>query len=158
MHLIRNRQEYWRVSLSRPYADRRAAEPSQYAARGSPFTILLSLIVSFSGIKYRVKAVAMATCLAVGIVCVLVIARLLDYPFEGALALRPAGFSDVIGKVSDLLSHWRGISTHSRAGTHPRCQRWPHQERLHEAAATIRSAGGQRRQGSHSIDSTWMAA
>ena len=47
----------------------------------------------------------MATCFTVGIVCVLVIARLLDYPFEGALALRPTDFSDVIGKVSDLLSH-----------------------------------------------------
>jgi hypothetical protein len=36
------------------------------------------LIVSFSGIKYKVKAVAMATCFTVGIVCVLVITRLLD--------------------------------------------------------------------------------
>jgi hypothetical protein len=62
----------------RDYADRRATEPSQHAERRSPFTILLLLIVSFSGIKYKVKAVAMATRFTVGIVCVLVIARLLD--------------------------------------------------------------------------------
>jgi hypothetical protein len=69
------------------------------------FTILLSLFVSFSGIKYRLTAVALAASFTVGIVSILVVARLLDYPFEGALALRPAGFIDVIGKVSDLLSH-----------------------------------------------------
>lgn len=69
------------------------------------FTIVLSLFVSFSGIKYRVTAVAMAASFTVGIVSILIIARLLDYPFEGDLALRPDGFIDVTGKVSDLLSH-----------------------------------------------------
>lgn len=69
------------------------------------FTIVLSLFVSFSGIKYRLTAVAMAASFTVGIVSILVVARLLDYPFEGALALRPAGFIDVIGRVTDLLSH-----------------------------------------------------
>jgi hypothetical protein len=46
----------------------------------------------------------MATCFTVGIVCVLVTAKLLDYPLKGAVDLRPTGFSDVIGKVSDPLS------------------------------------------------------
>jgi Protein of unknown function (DUF4239) len=72
------------------------------------FTIVLSLFVSFSGIKYRLTAVAMAASFTVGIVSILVVARLLDYPFEGALALHPAGFIDLISKVSDLLSHVSG--------------------------------------------------
>jgi hypothetical protein len=59
---------------------------------------LLSLIVSFSGIKCKAKAVAMAACFTVGIVSVLVIARLFDYPFEGELALRPTDFSDVTAR------------------------------------------------------------
>ncbi|MGH6794549.1 MAG: hypothetical protein ACREDH_04970 [Methylocella sp.] len=69
------------------------------------FTIVLALFVSFSGIQYRTTAVTIAACFTVGIVSILVIARLLDYPFEGALALPPADFIAVIGKVSDLLSH-----------------------------------------------------
>jgi hypothetical protein len=68
------------------------------------FTILLSLFVSISGIKYMVTAVAMAACFTVGIVSILVVAQLLDYPFQGALALRPEGFIEVAGKVSNLLS------------------------------------------------------
>ncbi|MGH6864376.1 MAG: hypothetical protein ACRECN_08970, partial [Methylocella sp.] len=69
------------------------------------FTTILALFVSFSGIQHRTTAVAIAACFTAGIVSILVIARLLDYPFEGALALRPANFIEVIGKVSGLLSH-----------------------------------------------------
>jgi hypothetical protein len=68
------------------------------------FTAVLSLFVSLSGIKYRMTAVAMAACFTVGIVSILVVAQLLDYPFEGALALRPEGFIEVAGKVSNLLN------------------------------------------------------
>jgi hypothetical protein len=46
----------------------------------------------------------MAACFTVGIVSILVVAQLLDYPFEGALALRPGGFIEVSGKVSHLLN------------------------------------------------------
>ena len=49
-------------------------------------------------------AVTMAACFTVGIVSILVVAQLLDYPFEGALALRPEGFIEVAGKVSNLLN------------------------------------------------------
>jgi Protein of unknown function (DUF4239) len=69
------------------------------------FTIMLTLFVSFSGIKYRTTAVAMVACFTAAIVAILVIARLLDYPFEGALALRPTDFIDVANKISDLVSH-----------------------------------------------------
>jgi hypothetical protein len=69
------------------------------------FTIMLALFVSLSAIQYRPTAVAIAVCFTTGIVSILVIARLLDYPFEGALALRPTDFIDAIGKISDLLNH-----------------------------------------------------
>jgi len=69
------------------------------------FTIMLALFVSLSAIQYRMTAVAIAACFTTGIVSILVIARLLDYPFEGGLALRPTDFIEVIGKVSDLLNH-----------------------------------------------------
>ena len=68
------------------------------------FTAMLSLFVSFSGIKYRAAAVVMAACFAAGIAAILVTVRLLDYPFEGALALPPDGFIEVAGKVSNLLN------------------------------------------------------
>jgi hypothetical protein len=67
-------------------------------------TAMLSLFVSLSGIKYRITAVGMAACFTVGIVSILVVVQLLDYPFEGALALRPEGFIEVAGKVANLLN------------------------------------------------------
>jgi Protein of unknown function (DUF4239) len=75
------------------------------------FTIMLALFVSLSAIQYRPTAVAIAVCFTTGIVSILVIARLLDYPFEGALALRPTDFIDAIGKISDLLNHMN-VSEH----------------------------------------------
>ncbi len=69
------------------------------------FTLILTLFVSLSDIKYRTTAVAIAACFAAGISSILVLARLLDFPFEGSLALPPTDFVGVIGKVSDLLSH-----------------------------------------------------
>jgi Protein of unknown function (DUF4239) len=76
------------------------------------FTIMLALFVSLSAIRHRTIAVTIAACFTVGVVSILVIARLLDYPFEGALALRPTDFIGVIGKISDLLSHVN-VSEHS---------------------------------------------
>jgi hypothetical protein len=68
------------------------------------FTIMLAVCVSFSGIQHRMTAVVIAVCFTAGIVSILVIDRLLDYPFEGALALRPTDFIEVLGKVSAFLS------------------------------------------------------
>ena len=69
------------------------------------FTIMLTLFVSFSGIQYKMAAVAITVCFTASIAGILVIARLLDYPFEGALALPPADFIDVLGKISNLSSY-----------------------------------------------------
>lgn len=72
------------------------------------FTAALSLFVSFSGIKYRAAAIVMAACFTAGIAAILVIIRLLDYPFEGALALPPDGFIEVTAKVSNLFNQVSG--------------------------------------------------
>lgn len=67
------------------------------------FTIVLALFVSFSGIAYAGTSVAIAACFAAAIVSILVVGRLLDYPFEGALALHPTDFIEVLGKVNGLI-------------------------------------------------------
>ena len=72
------------------------------------FTILLTVFVSFSAIQYRMIAVIITTSFAAGIVCVLVMARLFDYPFEGALAIPPTHFINLIHKVSNLRAHLNG--------------------------------------------------
>ena len=41
---------------------------------------------------------------AAAITSILVIARLLDYPFEGALAIPPSDFTDLLGKLRLLLA------------------------------------------------------
>jgi hypothetical protein len=69
------------------------------------FTVTLALFVALSGIPYRTTAAAISACFAAGIACILVVARLLDYPFEGALGLPAKDFVEVIGKISGLLAH-----------------------------------------------------
>ncbi len=66
------------------------------------FTVMLATFVSLSQIQSEKIAVAVSACFAAGLVSILVIARLLDYPFEGATALSPADFVELIGKISDL--------------------------------------------------------
>ncbi len=68
-------------------------------------TVTLSLFVALSGIPYRTTAAAISACFSAGIASILVVARLLDYPFEGALALPAKDFVEVIGKISGLLMH-----------------------------------------------------
>jgi hypothetical protein len=69
------------------------------------FTSVLALFVSLSEIQYKMTAAAIAACFAAGISSILVVARLLDYPSEGALALPPTDFVEVMRKVSNLLGH-----------------------------------------------------
>jgi hypothetical protein len=69
------------------------------------FTITFTLFVSLSEIPYRTTAAAISACFAAGITSILVVARLLDYPFEGALGLPPKDFVGVIGKISHLFVH-----------------------------------------------------
>ncbi|PNG27538.1 DUF4239 domain-containing protein [Methylocella silvestris] len=65
--------------------------------------LVLAFSVSFSAIQYASTAVAVAACFSAGIASILIVARLLDYPFEGALAQPPSDFIVLSGKVSTLL-------------------------------------------------------
>ena len=67
------------------------------------FTILLVMFVAFSGISWPPIAVAFTGTFSAGIMSILVIARLLEYPFEGALALSPSDYADVLEKITLLL-------------------------------------------------------
>ncbi|ACK52255.1 conserved hypothetical protein [Methylocella silvestris BL2] len=66
--------------------------------------LVLALSVSFSALQYASTAVAVAACFSAGIASILIVARLLDYPFEGALAQPPNDFVNLGGKVSALLN------------------------------------------------------
>ena len=66
------------------------------------FTVMLSIFVTLSQIQNATIAVAISACFAAGLVSILVMARLLEYPFEGAIALPPTDFIAAIGKISDL--------------------------------------------------------
>ncbi len=68
------------------------------------FTMTLALFVSLSAVEYASTAIIIAACFTAGTTSILIMARLLDYPFEGALGLRSSDFSEVIEKVSGLLN------------------------------------------------------
>jgi hypothetical protein len=70
------------------------------------FTIILALFVSLSAIEYTSTAITIAACFTAGTTSILILARLLDYPFEGALGLRSSDFSAVVEKVSALLNQF----------------------------------------------------
>jgi hypothetical protein len=67
------------------------------------FTAVLILFVAFSGISWPAIAIAFTGVFAAGITSILVIARLLEYPFEGALAISASDYADVLDKIGLLL-------------------------------------------------------
>jgi hypothetical protein len=67
------------------------------------FELILVTFVVLSGLRYWTSAALVAGIFTGAITSILVVARLLDYPFEGALALRSTDFVDVVGKVARLL-------------------------------------------------------
>jgi Protein of unknown function (DUF4239) len=68
------------------------------------FSIVLTLCASFSSFQFKAASVVIAAIFASGIASVLVMVRLLDFPFEGPLALNAADFSNTLVKVTNLLS------------------------------------------------------
>lgn len=68
------------------------------------FTALLTVFVSFSSIPYRSTVILLGICFSAGVVSILVVARLFDYPFEGGLALKPTDFAEVLGKIAGLIN------------------------------------------------------
>jgi hypothetical protein len=82
------------------------------AAQGTPgamwavllvLALILQLLVVFAGMDLRVHIVV-ASAFAGCTVLVLVLVRMLDYPFEGALALPDADFLKLLEQVSDLMA------------------------------------------------------
>jgi hypothetical protein len=67
------------------------------------FELILVAFVVLSGLRYWTSAALVAGIFTGATTSILVVARLLDYPFEGALALRSSDFVDVVGKVARLL-------------------------------------------------------
>lgn len=70
------------------------------------FTIVLVGFVSLAALEQRTIAVAFTATFAAATTSILVLAHLLDYPFEGGLALEPTDFHSVLEKLQLLL---RGV-------------------------------------------------
>ena len=66
-------------------------------------TAILILFVAFSGISWPAVAIAFTGTFSAAIASILVIARLLEYPFEGALAISASDYADVLHKIGLLL-------------------------------------------------------
>ncbi len=66
--------------------------------------LILVVFVVLSGLRYWASAALVSGLFAASVTSILVVARLLDYPFEGALALRPHDFLEVTNKVIGLLT------------------------------------------------------
>lgn len=66
------------------------------------FELLLVAFVVLSGLRYWTSAALVSGIFTGAVTSILVVARLLDYPFEGALALRPVDFLNVIAKIGRL--------------------------------------------------------
>ncbi|MEW6437665.1 MAG: hypothetical protein AB1508_10935 [Pseudomonadota bacterium] len=69
--------------------------------------LILVAFVVLSGLRYWTSAALVSGVFTAAVSSILVVARLLDYPFEGALALHPTDFVAVIGKITDLLTPMR---------------------------------------------------
>ena len=68
------------------------------------FELILAAFVVLSGLRYRASAAIVAGIFTTAVTSILVVARLLDYPFEGALALHATDFVSAVGKVTRLIT------------------------------------------------------
>ena len=68
------------------------------------FELILVAFVMLSGLRYLTSAALVSGVFTAAVSSILVMARLLDYPFEGALALHATDFVTVIGKVTRLIT------------------------------------------------------
>lgn len=66
------------------------------------FAVALTSFVIAAGIEFPANVI-MSSGIAVAIAMILVLVRMLDYPFEGALALSSADFIKLSGQLADLL-------------------------------------------------------
>jgi Protein of unknown function (DUF4239) len=67
------------------------------------FSLVLMAFVALSGVRcfflLALFSVTFATCIS----SILILVRLLEYPFEGAIGISPASFSETLSKVIELL-------------------------------------------------------
>jgi hypothetical protein len=68
------------------------------------FELILVAFVVLSGLRFWTTAALVSGIFAASVSSILVVARLLDFPFEGALALGPHDFVTVTTKVTELLA------------------------------------------------------
>ena len=66
------------------------------------FGVVLVGFLLFFGVEYIVSQMVFTGVFAGCLAFILIIVQLLDYPFEGALRLRPSGFQETIVKVTML--------------------------------------------------------
>lgn len=66
------------------------------------YSLLLVAFVLFAGIESRVAHLFFTAAISTSVILVLIVVRMLDYPFEGALTLSNADFIKTIGLVSAL--------------------------------------------------------
>jgi hypothetical protein len=68
------------------------------------FELILVAFVVLSGLRFWTTAALVSGIFAASVSSILVVARLLDFPFEGALALSSHDFVTVTTKVTELLA------------------------------------------------------
>lgn len=66
------------------------------------FSFVLGLSVWCSSLEGSIPAMVIAATFAAAIASILIVIRLLDYPFEGALALQPNDFHGLLVKITHL--------------------------------------------------------
>ncbi len=68
------------------------------------FAIVLETFVALAALAWPATAFAFSALFASAVTSILVVARLLDYPFEGALGIPPHDFVDLLEKLRLLLA------------------------------------------------------
>ncbi|MCB8874225.1 bestrophin-like domain [Acidisoma silvae] len=64
---------------------------------------ILALFVTLAGVDHRIALVSFSITFAVAVAAILVLIHLLDYPFEGALAIGPQPFMVAAAKVQAMI-------------------------------------------------------
>ena len=68
------------------------------------FAIVLQMFVALAALSWPAVAFAFSAVFASAVTSILIVARLLDFPFEGALGIEPSDFIDLLTKLRLLLA------------------------------------------------------
>jgi len=75
------------------------------------FTLVLVIFTALSQIEDMVTAMLMTACFTLGMTSILVLVRLLDFPFEGPLALSASALQYVLDEARAALEQVRAVQT-----------------------------------------------